>query len=350
MLMQLGFEQAFFESSLAVIRGLDGDILLQSAHKYQFATRDPFPRAELDKVREVPGVAAARPLYASWFDFFWKNPDDGKISLVRAFGFDPDAPVFSFPDVNADRERLKEAGAVLVDRRGRHFLGMDSGAAEAELNGAKVKIVGNFALGPDFQSDGTVIMSDRRFTTLLRGPAGDPSLVDLGVIKLTPGSDPSAVQESLRKALPDTITVFTKPALIEFERKFQSAVSSAGPIFAMGTIVGFVVGMLISYQVTYTDLSDQLPQYATLKAMGYRTGYLLRVVFGQAAFNALAGWFPALLLSILLYHVIGQFALLPLHMSPYLIFVSLGLTLGMCLVSAAVAVRRVVMADPAEVF
>ena len=43
----------------------------------------------------------------------------------------------------------------------------------------------------------------------------------------------------------------------------------------MGTIVGFVVGMLISYQVIYTDLSDQLPQYATLKAMGYRTGYLL---------------------------------------------------------------------------
>ena len=94
--------------------------------------------------------------------------------------------------------------------------------------------------------------------------------------------------------MPDTIAVFTKPELIEFERKFQADVSSAGPIFAMGTIVGFVVGMLISYQVTYTDLSDQLPQYATLKAMGYRTGYLLRVVFEQAAFNALAGWVPAL--------------------------------------------------------
>ena len=113
------------------------------------------------------------------------------------------------------------------------------------------------------------------------------------------------VQQSLRKALPDTIAVFTKPQLIEFERKFQADVSSAGPIFAMGTIVGFVVGMLISYQVTYTDLSDQLPQYATLKAMGYRTGYLLRVVLEQAAFNAFAGWVPAWLLSLLLYYVIG---------------------------------------------
>jgi len=49
----------------------------------------------------------------------------------------------------------------------------------------------------------------------------------------------------------------------------------------MGTLVGFVVGMLISYQVIYTDLADQLPQYATLKGMGYGTSYLVRIVFEQ---------------------------------------------------------------------
>ena len=108
MLMQLGFEQAFFDSSLEVIRGLDGDIFIQSAHKYQFATRDPFPRSDLEIARKVSGVASARPLFADWFDFFWKNPFDGKIFLVRAFGFDPDAPVFRYPDVNANREKLKE--------------------------------------------------------------------------------------------------------------------------------------------------------------------------------------------------------------------------------------------------
>ena len=135
-----------------------------------------------------------------------------------------------------------------------------------------------------------------------------------------------------------------------FQQSAGHRLSSAGPIFAMGTIVGFVVGMLISYQVTYTDLADQLPQYATLKAIGYRTGYLLRVVLEQAAFNALAGWIPAFLLSILLYRIIGQVALLPMHLTAKIIFVSLGLTLGMCLISAAIAVNRVIKADPAEVF
>jgi len=350
MLMQLGFEQAFFDSSLNVIRGLDGDILIQSVHKYQFATRDPFPRTILDAAAKLPGIASVRPLYADWFDFFWKNPFDGKVFLVRAFGFDPDRPVFSFPKVDENRKKLKDADTVLIDRQARRFLGMDRNPAEAELNGTKVRVAGNFTLGPDFQSDGTVIMSDRTFTSLLRGPGGNPSEVDLGVIKVSPGVDATAVGEALRNALPNTVAVFTKPQLIEFERKFQADVSSAGPIFAMGTIVGFVVGMLISYQVTYTDLSDQLPQYATLKAIGYRAGYLLRVVLEQAGFNALVGWVPAWVLSIVLYYVIGRLALLPLRMSAYLTLTSLGLTLGMCLISAVLAVMRVIQADPAEVF
>ena len=120
-----------------------------------------------------------------------------------------------------------------------------------------------------------------------------------------------------RAALPKEVRVVTKPELIEFERKFPGrSYPRPGRSSAMGTIVGFVVGMLISYQVTYTDLADQLPQYATLKAMGYGTGYLMRVVFEQAALSALAGLVPAWLLCLLLYYVIGQLALLPLHMTP----------------------------------
>jgi putative ABC transport system permease protein len=350
MLMQLGFEQAFFDSSLELIRGLDGDVFLQSAHKYQFATQDPFPAATLDTARRVAGIASARPLYADWFDLFWKNPFNGKVFLVRALAFDPGEPVLSFADIDAGRPRLNSADTILVDRQARRFLGMDRPAAQSELNGVTVRIVGNFALGPDFQSDGTVIMSALTFAGLLRGAAGSPPGIEAGVIKLAPGADPVTVRSALEKALPRTIAVMTKPELIAFERRFQAAVSSAGPIFAIGTVVGFVVGMLISYQVTYSDVSEQLPQFATLKAIGYPIRFLLRVVLEQAALNGLTGWVPAWLAGILLYRVIGEVALLPMRMSPAITFLSLGLTLGMCLISAAIAVRRVIAADPADVF
>jgi putative ABC transport system permease protein len=108
--------------------------------------------------------------------------------------------------------------------------------------------------------------------------------------------------------------------------------------------------MLISYQIIYTDVAEQQPQYATMKAMGYSTRYLVQVVLEQAALSALAGWVPAVLVSILLFRIIGEVALLPLHMTVELALLSLLLTLAMCLISAVMAVRRVVSADPAEVF
>jgi putative ABC transport system permease protein len=350
MLMQLGFDRAFFNASLELIRLFHGDLFIESASKYRFATRDPFPPVDLDKARGVPGVASVWPLYADWHDVFWKNPFDSKNFLVRVLAFDPDHPVLRLPGLEGSLASLNQPNTVLVDRRARRFLGMDRPASASVLNGTAVHIVGSFALGPDFENDGTVVVSTRTFGKLLPNPAGGPSEVELGVVTLRPGGDPSRMRRALATALPATVSVLTKPQLLELERKFQADVSSAGPIFAMGTLVGFVVGMLISYQIIYTDLSEQLPQYATMKAMGYATRYLVRVVLEQASLSALAGWAPACLAALLLFRIIGNIALLPLQMSLELTFLSLALTLGMCLISAVLAVRRVIVTDPAEVF
>ena len=352
MLVQLGFERGFFDASLATVRQLDGDLVIMSASKYQFGSADPFPPRYLESATKVAGIASVSPVYASWQEFFWKDPAGDKAYPVQAFAFDPDRPVFLLPEVRAQAARLKEADAVIVDRLARSFLGMASPTGETEINGRKVHVVGSFALGPDFMRDGTVMMSPATFARLLPGnPANAAAMpVEFGIVKIAPGEDAARVEQALRSALPAEIRVLTKPQLVAFERDFQADLSSAGPIFWLGTVVGFVVGMLISYQVIYTDLSDQLPQYATLKGMGYGTPYLVRVVIEQAALSALAGYAPAWLLCLLVYRAIGAVSLLPLHMTWGLTLLSLGLTLGMCLLSAVLAVRRVIAADPAEIF
>ena len=350
MLTQLGFERAFFNASLEVIRLLDGEIFLQRASKYRFATKDPFRARDLESARAVAGVASAWPLYADWHHVFWRNPANGKDYLVRVFAFDPDQPVLSLPALSANLADLNGLDTAIVDRRSRRFLGMDPPPTAAELNGTKIKIIGSFALGPDFENDGTVVIGNRTFAKLMPGPRGGSPDVELGVVKLIPGSDPTAVQRAIAAAAPKDLAVLTKAQLLELERRFQAEVSSAGPIFVMGTLVGFIVGMLISYQIIYTDLAEQQPQYATMKAMGYRTGYLIRVVLEQALLSALTGWIPASLIAILLFRILGEIALLPLHMTVELAVVSFLLTLGMCLISAVLAVRRVISADPAGVF
>jgi putative ABC transport system permease protein len=353
MMVQLGFERGFFDASLSAVRALDGDLFVSSAYKYRFGTRDPFAHSVLATVRATPGITSAAPFYADWMDFFWTSPVDGKPYLVRVFAFDPNGPpVLSLPGIVEGQALLDNEDAVLVDRRARPFLGMDRDVTQTDLNGQPVRIAGRFTLGPDFMSDGTVVMSDRLFARLLPGNRDDATELPIEaiVIKVRTGETVPAVQNALRAALPNTLSIMTKAEIVEFERKFQADLSSAAPIFWLGTIVGFVVGMLISYQVIYNDLADQLPQYATLKAMGYNTPYLVRSVLGQAALSATAGYVPAWLLCIVIYYIIETVALLPLHMTFELTMLTLGLTLAMCLLAAALAVRPVISTDPAEVF
>ena len=108
MLMQLGFEKGFFDSSLEVISALDGDIV--RAERPQISVCDARPVPGLgsgERARAVPGVATARPLYADWYDLFWKNPFDGKLFLVRAFGFAPDRRSSLLPKSNAQRAKAE---------------------------------------------------------------------------------------------------------------------------------------------------------------------------------------------------------------------------------------------------
>jgi putative ABC transport system permease protein len=174
--------------------------------------------------------------------------------------------------------------------------------------------------------------------------------VEVGVIKVFPGQRIPDVQRALRAALPASVTVLTKAQLIDQERRFHLQVSPVGPIFDVGTLVGFAVGMLICYQILFSELSDQLSQYATLKAMGYYNSYLVKVVLEQAVLYALLAYIVAWVGCYVIFRVVGALALIPLQMSVGLTVTSVVLALTMCIGAALIAVRRVLATDPAELF
>jgi putative ABC transport system permease protein len=353
MLVQLGFRTAFLDTALQVIRAVDGDLILTSSTKFRFGRKDSFSRRQLYQARAVPGVASAAPIYAEWTRSIWKNPQTGKTYTVQVLAFDPDQPVFLFPEVEARLRQLRQPDTVMLDSRARRFIGRASEGSETELARHDVRVLGTFSLGPDFTTDGTVITSDRTFVKLFSDhvfEAGELADVEFGVIKLSPGADAETVRLALRRALPADVAVRTKADLVSLETEFQNSVSPAGPIFTLGTVIGFAVGMLISYQILYTDLSDRLAQYATLRAIGYGRRYLVGVVVAQAIFYALAGCILAWPVATLLDQMIGAITLLPLRMTIGLALLSIGLAAGMCILSALMAVRRVLSADPAEVF
>lgn len=111
-----------------------------------------------------------------------------------------------------------------------------------------------------------------------------------------------------------------------------------------------VVGVVIVYQILYSNIATQFIAYATLKAIGYPNSYLLNVVFQQALILAIASYIPGFLTSIILYDFAMEATKLPIMMTAnnaLIVFISAVL---MCITSGALAINKLRSADPADIF
>jgi putative ABC transport system permease protein len=121
-------------------------------------------------------------------------------------------------------------------------------------------------------------------------------------------------------------------------------------VFAFGAIMGLVVGMIIVYQILFADVSEHLNEYATLRAIGYRNGFVSGIVMQQAAILAVLGFVPGAAAATYLYGVAAGATRLPLHMTLERGLTVFGLMLAVCVGSGFLALRKVRKLDPAEVF
>jgi putative ABC transport system permease protein len=351
--MQLGFRNAMLDSSVEPIRKLDADLVLTGSTYYRFFTRSTFPRRRLYQALADPAVKSASPLYFERDAAVWKNPVDHTTDNIRVLAFDPDRPVFQIPEVRAHLRQLREPDTVMFDSDSRASLGTGSAGDVTELSGRRVRIVGTFEMGPDFAVDGTVIMSDQNFLRIFEDrtlPGSSLDSVDFGVIRLDNPHDAPAVQARLDKNLPDDVHVLTREEFAEAERAYWKKASPVGFVFGLGSVMGFVVGLVICYQILFSDISESLPQFATLKAIGYTNGYLRGIVVRQAVYLALLGFVPSLAITAALYALIATATGLMLRLTAALAVAVLVLTVVMCVISGLLAVRKVLAMDPAEVF
>lgn len=146
------------------------------------------------------------------------------------------------------------------------------------------------------------------------------------------------------------VKILTREGFIDFERSHWEKSTSIGFIFSLGTVMGFIVGIVIVYQILYTDVSDHMAEYATLKAMGYTNWYLAFVVIQEAFALSILGFIPGFITCIGLYSLTKNATSLPLDMTPERAIQVFLLTVLMCIISGAISLRKVQSADPAEIF
>src|SRR5207302_2358050 len=117
-------------------------------------------------------------------------------------------------------------------------VGPVSEGTETELSRRKVTVVGTFRLGPDFFSDGNVIMSDRNFFKFFGTGSADPAElpdVEIGVVKVLPGYSVPDVQRAIAATMPANVELLTKSELIAREAQFHDELTAVGPMFWIGT-------------------------------------------------------------------------------------------------------------------
>ncbi len=350
MFMQMGFRGGMLDSQVKVLRDLRADLIITNSLKYTMAVKEPFARRRLYQALEVEGVEAARALYEG--EALWKNTDGRSIRPIRVLGFDPSEPVFLNPDLEQHASQLNLPDRALFDSRSRQVFGNPTTGTTFGLNDRSIHVIGTFELGPDLVNDGNLIMSDKNFLKFFGGRSSSNELakVDLGIVTLIPTARVESVRSQLRQRLPADVVVLTKQEFIELEMSYWQRNTPIGYVFTFGAAMGFLVGVIICYQILFSDVSNQMPQFATIKAIGYHNRYLQGVVLREALYLSILGFVPGLLLSQLLYFAIAALTGLPISMSTARVVLIFMLTVFMCIVSGTMALRKVLSADPADVF
>ena len=352
MFMQLGFRDGLFDASVTVHKLFDTDIVLISPRSMSSISMSPFPRRRLIQVMAHNEVVGVTPV--NWNFILWRNPETLTTRSILALGFEPNDPLLKDPAFLQKSKTLKNQGRVLFDELSRDEFGPVSDwyrqgrIVETEVAGKRVRVSGLVSLGPSFGADGNLITSRETFLRLL--PTSPPGSIEIGLVRLKTKENLYDVVKSLSLSLPKDVRVLTRDEFIEFEKNYWRTSTSIGFIFTLGAAMGFVVGCVIVYQILYSDVSDHLPEYATLMAMGYSLRDLLYVVAREAILLAVMGYIPAYASGQGLYSLVRNSTKLPVEMDFNRAVLVFTLIVVMCMGSALIAMKRLADADPAEIF
>jgi putative ABC transport system permease protein len=341
--VQLGLYLGARNLIISMIDRADGDLWVMA-----YGTKN-FEEAQAISVRDkfaalsTPGVAKAIPLIASFTE--WRKPTGGSTIVVLIGADHEDGGLSPWNIIEGDVSGLGARDAVIVEKSYLPDLGVTGAGDTAQVGASRVRITGLTEGIRSFTVTPYVFTTLNRARTLLDMPADKITYV---LVKLEPGADAKAVRNAIRKSVPDS-EVLTKAEFRTRSLNHWLFATGAGVALIGGAILGLIVGTVIVAQTLYSSTKDHLNEFATLRALGSSSGYIHRVILAQAALSAVLGYVLGMTIAMTIVHFSERTAL-PIVMTPGLAALLLGLTLGMCAISAISAIGKVMRIDPAMVF
>ena len=352
MFVQLGFRDGLFNQSVRVHHALITDLVVINRDSSSLATMRPFPGQRLGQIYGDKDVVEVNSLRIR--PLRWRNQLTDRSRNILAIGVNPNNPQLDLGATREDTDSIKGLFNVLFDADSRKEFGpiatyvRRGEKVSSEVNGYRLNVSGLISIGPSFAYDGYIVASRQTVEALITdGTQGD---AELGLVTLKEGSSKMDAMKRIQASMPEDVKVLTKQEYIEYERNYWRNGSSIGFVFNFGTLLGLVVGATMIYQVLYTDVTDHLPEYATLRAMGYNMGYIYSVVIRQGMVISLMGYIPSLGLGTLAYVIIRKGTNIGVEMTSSIMVAVFVLSIISSSLSAILVTRRLWAADPAEIF
>ena len=349
---QLGLSGGLYDSQKRPIQRINGELVMVSGRYLYLGEQLNFQRARLSQALGVEGVRAVTPLYLGLTE--WLNRDNHQQKQALIFGVTPENPGLRIPEIAREPQLLQRSDSLFFDTRSKKNAGpvvetvKQQGSYETELRGVRAVVTGLFTMGVTFAADINLITSSTNFKNYF--PDQNSDLIQMGVIQLEPGVNPLQVKATLESFLDPSVKVMTIPQLAETEVKYWRRNTSFGIIFGLGVLVGLAVGCIIVYQILYSDVSDHLPEYATLKAIGHDDGFVVGIILQEAMILAVLAFWPSLLLSLGLYGFLASSTSLMVQMSTQRAVLVFLFTLAICSGSGWLATGKLRQLDPADIF
>lgn len=352
MLTLLSLRDTVIRSSLLVPASLKGDLIVLSPRTQSLMRAAPFPRRFLNRLQGINAVDCVSAVYVE--NARWVNPWTKQEHLIRVYGMDLTEDILGLSGIDPSDPALRTADTAIFDRLSRPKFGpvadevIAGRPVSVEVNGRRITVCGVTLAGITVGVDGNLFTTHANFQRLFS--AQTAAACNIGVVRLRPGFDSRRVREIAQQTLGAEARVLTRELMIEGEREYMRKNDPVDFMMNMISGVAFFVGMIIVYQILYSDVITHLAQFATLKAIGFDSGFLLRIIISEGLILSLIGFWPGLGAAHLLTRLTGNVIKLPVEITADRVVVVLVLNVGMCVIAAAAAVCKLTQANPADVF
>ena len=349
--VQLAIMNSMATATMKPYGFFQADIMISASDANSMTEGGNVARQWIFQAMEDPAVILGAGLFVA--NVSWQRSD--KTLSLTTFGIDPTQPAFFSPEMLPRTSSLQLQNSGILDRLSR---GLPREVAAAirpqsplsfEVSGTTLTLYDTFPGGGGFGGDGYMIVSDQTFLDLF--PARSSGAPDHILLKLSAGTDPGTVVTRLRELITDkSLRIRSFATAAAEDLSYQQTKRPTGIIFGFGVIIGILVGIVIVYQVLSTDVADHLSEYATFKAMGYGQKFFLGIVLEEALILGVLGFIPGFAVANLVLAGMARATNLPVAMSPGMAAIVFVGTVIACLVSGAIATRRLAAADPADLF